>query len=320
MKQFFTLFGLLFLCVTPLHAAELLDKIVAVVGDEVITQSELERNLAPVFEEYKSRFQGAAFIEQMTKARASILSQMIEDKIVLQDAKKKKVRVSDEEIERKIVGIKKRFKTPEDFQRYLDSQGVTLTKLKERYRDMIAMQKLQHLEVRSKVVISPTEVQKYYEGHLDEFTSPEAFHIRAITIRKKRDLTGEGRDAKLARQKLEGLHDRIAKGASFEEIAKQNSEDTYAAEGGDMGFMSKGQFIPQLEDEIFKLEPGAMTSVLESDIGFHIFKLEGHQMKRTKTFDEAKEYIEGMLYTKRSQERFQEWISRLKQETYIAIQ
>jgi parvulin-like peptidyl-prolyl isomerase len=321
MKRIFTTFLLLILSLCPiprLHAAELLDKIVAVINDDIVTQSELDQNLAPVFQDYRARYQGEAFIENMTKARAQILNQMVEDKLVLQAAKAKKIPVGEEEVNRKVGDIKKRFRGEGDFQRFLDSQGITLTKLRQKYQDMLLMQKIQGAEVRSRVVVSPLEAKRYYDEHPDQFTMPEAFQVLSITLRKSGDKDAGKTDS--IRKKLEDLKKKIDSGAlSFQNAAKQYSEDTHAEEGGDMGFISKGEFIPQLEEAIFKLKQEEVTDVLESEIGFHIFKLTEYRQKLTKTFEESKQQIENLVYSEKARQRFQEWVSELRKKAYISI-
>ncbi len=323
MKRIFTTFSaLLFTLILTARpeAAELLDKIVAVVNDDIVTQSELDRNLAPVFHEYKSRYQGEVFIEKMTKARAQILNQMIEDKLVLQEAKAKNVPVSEEEVNRKLADFQKRFRAEKDMQLFLDSQGLTLTKLRDRYRDMIIIQKIQGAEVRSRVIVSPLEAKRHYDEHVKDFTSPEAFHVLTITIRKPAE--NEKTKAPLVdhRGKLEELRSDIMKGTiSFGDAAKQSSEDTHAEEGGDMGLLSKGQFIPQLEEAIFKLQPGEVTPVLETEIGYHIFKLIEKTPERVKSFDEARSSIEDIIYSEKSKTRFDEWMAQLRKNAYISV-
>jgi len=190
-----------------------------------------------------------------------------------------------------------------------------LTAMRDRYRDMIMIQKIQYLEVRSKVAVSPVETERFYRENPEKFVMPEAFHVSSITIRKK-----SARESELARQKLLGLRKRIVEGGvPFDEVARQNSEDTHAAEGGDMGWISRGDFIPQLEEAIFRLKPKEVTPVLESDIGWHLFRLEEHRAKKTKTFEETKEQIEGYLYSEKSRKRFEEWVARLRKDAYISI-
>jgi len=323
MRRIFTTFLALtftFLLMGRLEAAELLDKIVAVVNDDIVTQSELDRNLAPIFQEYKNRYQGEIFIEKMTKARAQILNQMIEDKLVLQEAKAKKVPVSEEELNRKLADFKRRFRTEKDFDLFLDSQGMTLTKLKDHYRDMIAIQKIQSAEVRSRVIVSPLEAKRYYDEHVKDFTSPESFHVLTITIRKHTQDDKTKTQAVDPQQKLESLRSSVLHGTlSFSEAAQKNSEDTHAEEGGDMGFMSKGQFIPQLEEAIFKLKPGEVTPVLETEIGYHIFQLVEVQPEHTKSFDESRDQIENIIYSEKSRKRFEDWVAQLRKNAYISI-
>jgi len=311
---------LLFLPAQPLQAREMIDRIVAVINDEVITQSELDRNLAPVYQEYKQRFTGQAFMRKMNEARMRVLNQMIEDKLVLQEAKLKEIQVTGQEIDRKVDEIKRRFNTQDDFQRYLDAQGITLRKLRKRYQEMLAIQKLQNMAVRSRVTVSPLEARRYYDENGDKFITPEAYLVNSITIRKKAPDSGFNRNDDQARKKIQGLRKRIVEGkVPFEEVAKENSEDTHAAEGGDMGFISKGEFIPHLEEAIFALKPSEISSVLESEIGYHLFLLRERRDKTEKTFEESKKMIERMLYNKKMQTRFDEWVNRLRRDAYISI-
>ncbi len=300
--------------------AELLDRIVAVVDDDVITQSELDRQLAPIYKAYKEQYKGAEFFTQMSKARMQVLNQMVEDKVVLAEAKRREIPVTDTEVQNKINEFKKRFRSTEDFQRFLDSQGITMTKLKSRYRDMIVIKKVQSYAVSSQVVVSPLEAKRYYEENPEKFKKPEAFWIRAITIRKKPGEKPKANRELPSKEKLTKLRNKILKGeGDFEEIARQNSEDTHAAEGGDMGPVLKDQLAPHLETAIFKLEPGKMTPVLETEIGFHVFKLERKEPEQKKSFEEAKKHIEAFLYQEKSRKRFAEWIKKLREDAYISI-
>lgn len=322
MKKIFPVLFFLFLVlpVSVLEAAELIDRIVAVVNDEVVTQSELDRQLAPIYQSYKEQYQGSEFFSQMNKARTQILNQMIEDKLVLQDAKKKKIEVSDGEVDGKLAEVRSRFRSEEDFKRFMDSQGMTLNKLKERYRDTIMIQKVQYVAVRMQVVVSPTEARKYYDEHQAEFKSPEALEVRSLTIRKKPGEPPQNAKNSPGKEKAEGLRRRIVQGqAKFEEIADQFSEDTHAKEGGDMGKIHRGELAPQFEDAVFKLDEGQVTPVLESEIGFHIFKLDKKEPEKVIPYEEAKRGTEGRIYQEKAKKKFNEWIERLKQDAYIAV-
>jgi len=318
MKQaiFTLILSLIFAFPGTSSAKELLDRIVAVVNDDVITQSELDRQLAPIYQSYKQQYKGNKFFTEMGKARRKVLNQMIEDRLVLQEAKAREVRVTQQEIDRKVDEFKRRFQTDADFERFLDRQGITMTKLRGKYRDILAIQKIQQYAVKSRVVVSPLEAKRYYEEHSDEFSSPESYSIRSITLRKK-DSDEKNTDVKekTATVRSQILNEEI----SFIEAAKKYSEDTHAVEGGDMGQMSRGEFIPHLEEAIFSLEPGKITKVLESDIGYHIFLLEGIQEAQVQDFETSKEAIEGYLYQQKNAENFKEWVERLRKDAYISI-
>jgi parvulin-like peptidyl-prolyl isomerase len=322
-KRFF--FGILLVLFFPVYSvrAEVVDKIVAVVNDEPITQSELDIYLAPIYHQYKSVYFGEDFQEKMNDARLKLLNQLIEDKLVLQEAKKLGVTVSDSEIDEKLNELKSHFKSDEEFQNLLSQQGLTLKQMRKRFEDQIAIRKLHQYEIRSKVVISPKDVEAFFDAHKDEFKLPERVKLSTIMLRKKQQNLVEGektasssRDPqmKLAQEILQ----KLKKGESFEKLAKQYSEESHAAQGGDVGMVGRGDLIPEIEEAIFKLEKGGLSEVVESSVGFHIFRVEDKQPPKDRTLEEVREEIQGILYREKSRDRFEKWMNNLKNHAYIS--
>lgn len=297
---------------------EILDKVVAVVNDEIITQSELDQLLGPVYEQFRKAYSGSDFSRKMEEARYGLLMQLIEDRLVYQEAKRLGIEVTEEEINERLESFKEKFKK-DDFERLLREQGLSVSKLKDRYKEQISIRKLHQMQVRGKVIVTPLEVEDYYKQHVNEFTEDEKIRVRTITIRKNEDAIGGKNEDPEARRKADEILGKIYNGESFEELAKTVSEDTKAQDGGDLGFIARGELLPSIDEVIFNLRIGDVSPVLTTDMGYHIFKVVERQEKKERSFDEAEKAIHEGLMRKKSQERFKEWMEELKKNAYISL-
>lgn len=298
---------------------QLLDQVVAVVNDDPITQSELDGVLRPVYEDYKVQYAGQMLMDAMTEAKRKILNQMIEDKLVYQEAKNQKIEPDPGEIEQMMAEFKKKFKNDAELDDALSKEGMTLSLLRERLERQAVIRKLQDMEVRAKVVVSPLEVEDYYAQHPDEFASDGLVRVRSLTIKKSDEARDKGLTDENAKAKIQGLKKRIEQTGDFEAVAMQNSEDTSAKEGGLSNWIKQGEMIPEINQVIFSLKPGQMSDIIETPMGYHLFRLEEKKEKYRKTLEEARPEILDKLYRQKSAKRFQEWMETLKRNAYISI-
>ncbi|MBU1863937.1 MAG: peptidylprolyl isomerase [Candidatus Omnitrophica bacterium] len=310
------IFALFIIMASRSAYAETVNRIVAVVNDEAITQSELDVLLVPLYKQYRSVYSGDEFVTKMNEARSNLLNQLIEDRLVAQEAKRIGVKVSEDEIEVQVEEVKKKFVSEEAFNDFLFQQNITIDKLYKRYEEQIAIRKLHQYEVRQKVVVSPGELETYYEEHLDDFTEKEKLKVRTILIKKKR---GEESIVDEAKKKMDIVVEELKKGVSFAELARQYSGGTHAAEGGELGFITKGELIPQFDAVLFGLSVGERSPILETDIGFHIFSIDAKQEKKVKELPQVKEEIRDRIFRFKSKERFKTWMNELKENAYISI-
>lgn len=299
--------------------AEVLDKVAAVVNDEVITQSELDQLLLPVYEQYRGKLSADKLMEKMNETRQRLLSQMIEDKLVYQEAKRLSVQVTEEEVTARYEEFKTRFPDESAFDKLLTQQGLTVSKLKQRYREQIAIQKLHHHEIRSKIIVTPKDIEEYYTRHLSKFTREETVQARTITIRKSEDSVSKKLPDPVAKAKAEDILRRLYAGEDFALVARQSSEDTMATEGGNLGGVVRGDLVRNVDEVLFTLKPGELSPILETEMGYHIFKVEGKKERKTKSLEEIRDKIHDLLFREKSRQRFKEWVDGLKKNAYITI-
>jgi len=293
------------------HAA-IMDKIIVVVNDEVITQSELDAKLEPFVQQARAIYGDKALQARLRDIRDKVLDQMITDKLVISEARRRNIEVPEKEIDDRIADVKKNFKSDDEFTRTMLSQGLTMATLRDHYSTTIMAQRLMGREVMSKIVVTPTDVFNYYKDHKSEFVVPMSAETRMITIRP-----GKDRDDTAAEGTIKALAEQARNGGDFAELAKTYSEDSYALNGGAMGCVLKGEMLPAIDSAIFSLNVGDVSEPVKTDMGYHIFKVESLCESRAKRFDEVSKDIEHIVYNEKLKKRLDAFMDKLKQNAYI---
>ncbi|MCM8790398.1 MAG: peptidylprolyl isomerase [Candidatus Omnitrophica bacterium] len=295
-------------------AGEVVDRIVVVVNNEVITQSEIDRMLAPLYHQYKSLYPADKLVKKLDDARQAIIAQLINDKLILGEAKKMKIEVTEKEIDAKIEEVQKRFASPQMFEQALAEQHMTLKELRERFKEQIMSRKLVDAKVGATIIITPGDVSSYYEKHASEFTQPEEVKVRNILIK-----TGPDTDEQKVLERVKEIDTRLKEGGDFAELAKLYSQGPGASDGGLMGFVRRGDLMPDLEDVVFSLKQGEISGVIRSSIGYHFFKVEEKHEQKTLSLAEARKMIEDAIFLERAKEKMKGWVEGLKRSAYIAF-
>ena len=303
----------LFFC-SHAFANEVVERIVAVVNDEIITEQDLEFMMAPVVAQLRTRLTGAEFEEKVAQTRQEFLNKVIEDKLILSEAKRRKVIVKDAEVDDTMTDVRNKFPSREVFMKSLEEQGLTEKKLWNRFHDQVLTQKLVAYEVKSKVSVSPGEVNEYYKTHAQEFLQDDRVRLQHILIR-----VGP-RSEEEAKAFSESLIKQLGEGKSFQELAKAYSEGTEAKEGGEMGWVDKGQLMGEIDEKIFVLSEGQITApAVKSSLGYHIFKVIERSKASGKPFADVKDQIQDKLFREKLKERLDHWIDGLKKTAYISV-
>ena len=302
-----------------LAETQLLDQVVAVVNEEAITQSELDMLLRPIYEHYKGEYQGQHLFRKLTEARQKLLNQLIEDRLVYQEAKKEKIEVDEIDIDHQVDQFKKQFPTQKEWEEALHKQGMTLGFVRDRFRRQTMVRNLHDREIRSKVVVSPLEIEHYYREHPEEFSKQDRLKVRSITLKKNDDVRAQGLKDEEAWKNIQDFRKKIVEGADFGELAKQFSQDSHASKNGLGDWVEKGDMIPEIDDVIFKLKVGQVSEVIETSMGYHLFLLIERKEGHKRTFEEARDEIHNKLFQQKMEERFNQWMEELKQTAYISI-
>ena len=298
--------------------AEVVDRIIAYVNDDIITLSELnERTNAFVAARRQNPFLREED-ESLEKIRRNMLDALINERLAAQEISRLKITVSEEEIDAAIGRImQENHLTREAMEAELRKEGKTVEALREHIKQSMEQTKLVNREVRDKTVITDEMVQAYYKEHVEEFESRKRFHIQDIYLPFTPNGSSEERSSwrKLAQQILE----RLRQGEDFSTLAKRYSQGLGAEAGGDLGFFSKGELEPLLEAAIEALQPGEVSPDIETTRGIHIIKLKEVEKAPAKPLSEVEETIRNSLYKREVDFRYREWLSGLRERSYVKI-
>ncbi|MFH1665815.1 MAG: SurA N-terminal domain-containing protein [Candidatus Omnitrophota bacterium] len=296
----------------PAHA-EMVDKVIVVVNDEVITQREFDRAFTPVKQSYEANFKGDELMRRQDAARKGILEQLINTKLAISLAKKGKIEADEQELKSRIDKIKGYYENEEMFLQALNEKGTNLTEFEKEIREQMLAQKLVDKEVMSKIVVTPAEIKELYDSNREKLVSPDRVKVRGILI-KKTEGAEEGADLK----RMEAVMSRVVKGEDFITVATEISEGPYAATGGDMGYIARGQTLREIDEAIFTLKPGQKSDIVETDIGYHVFLVEDVQKARPLEYDEVSDFLKDQLFRKKFQEALMKWLDVKRKDAYIS--
>jgi peptidyl-prolyl cis-trans isomerase SurA len=242
------------------------------------------------------------------------LNNLIEMKLQLQAAGKMGLSVSDDEVDAAIADIKKKFNlTDEAFLASLRSEMLSMKEYRNRLREQILLQKVINFAVRASVVVPDEEIESYLKEHEKEYGGKEKLRIRQIFF----SAPGDGQARKKLLEKADQIYRRIVAGEDFSALAKLYSEGPAREFGGDIGYISRGSALKELEDTALALKVGEVSRPFWSRAGLHIIKLE----ERLQGGDAArvKENIKKMLSRKKFEEQYHNWISQLRENANIEI-
>jgi len=300
------------ICAAASLHAEVIDKIAVVVNDEVITETEISRMLAPVYVRYKQLYQGDELIAKLEKARQGIVEQLIEDRLILTEAKKLNIEVDEQDVEAKVEEARKRVGSKERFDQELASEGMGLKDLRRYYREQLMKNSLINQKVGGKITVTPVEIDNYYRDHMGDFAQPEEIRLMNILIRP-------GEDPEKASAAAEEVLQKIKAGGDFAELAKAYSQGPNASEGGLMDFAKKGDLLPEVENVVFNLKEGEVSGIVRTEAGYYIFKVDRKEAAKALSLPEARREVEDAIFKEKARQKVKGWIEGLKKNAYIAF-
>lgn len=300
------------------QCTETVDRIVAVVNDEIITLSDLQKAMA-VFEKQIQAKGGLSNEDRKAvyQLREKMLDKLVDEKLTDQEITRLQLKVTEKEIDDAIEQIKSRnYLTDEQLRAALSQEGLTLESYREDLKKELLRPRLINYQVKSKIIITDEDIKAYYEAHKEKYAGFRKYHIWHLVQRP----TGFGSDEK---QKIETNIETVAgelkNGAHIKDVVKKFSEGSSDQSGGDLGLYLLDELSPLLKKNISGLAQGEYTDVIETPNGFQLFYLEEIVDFPAKKIEDVSPEISEKLYSEVVDEKFKSWLKGLREKSHIKI-
>lgn len=319
--------------------SNIVDEIVARVGNSIITHADLEKGKQLSIEELKQRYP-QDWQSKWTDRQKDVLRDLIDQQLLLEKGKELGITGETETIKRlnemrQQLGLS----TMEDLEKAAQQQGVSYQDFKQQIQDSFITQQVVQREVGSRIHITNEEIQAWYDAHQKELTSDESVTLGEILVStqpsKPADDKEKNKDkdqkpqqplpedpAKVAQaqQKAEGILSMLRKGGmSFEDAAKKLSDGSTASEGGPIGTFKRGELAKELEDKTFTLKKGDFTDVIRTKQGFLILKVLEHHPAGIPPVKDVEDKIREAIYVQKLEPAARAYLTKLREEAYIDV-
>jgi len=217
----------------------------------------------------------------------------------------------------------------EDLEKAAKEQGISYEDFKAKIRNDIITQQVVRDEVGRRLQITPSEIQRFYDAHKQEFSQPESVRLSEILVstgsaapsatEKGATVADDPQRLATAKAKADDIEEKLKAGQSFETLARTYSDGTTAAQGGDLGNFKRGQLAKELEDKTYSLKPGEFTAPIRTKQGYIILKLAQHNAGGVPDFKDVEPQVEEMMYVQRMQPALRQYLATLREQAYYEV-
>jgi len=307
--------------------AELIDRVVAEVNDEVITLSEVEEEGQAFFRKIAVEAPPQDRDEAMARARVDVLDGLIDKTLIRQEAEKQEISVTEEETDAAFQQILATANVSRDtFLERLYASGLDEVTYRSNLQSQILQNKLISREIRSKIIITEDKILDYYDAQYTRRVDEGSYYLLQIGVSWGETQVSQSSAGAIAEEKINARKqaERVQKlarsGQDFRELARKFSDLPSAADGGDIGVFQEDDMASYMKNAVLSLKPGEISPIIETPVGYQFFKLlstrEGGIIIQA-PYDTVKDEIREILFQEAMQSEFKDWIKGIKERAYI---
>jgi peptidyl-prolyl cis-trans isomerase SurA len=299
----------------PLHAQVVVDRVVASVDGQPITTHDIK-----VFAAANGTTAPDPNDPNASAETRSVLKALISQALLKQEVKKYADKVDDSQVDDYIQNLERKGNlTDAEMRAQLKQAGTSYAELRKKVRLQLETMTMINDEVRKKINIPPAEIKAYYDAHPGEFTTKqERFKLAQILIAVPENATPAQVEA--ARDKAESIRKQALAGGNFAMLASKYSDDASKTKGGELGYFQPSDLMDSIHTAVENLKAGQLSPVVRTKFGFHILKVEEHDLPGRKPLAEVSPEILDTLMTEKAKDKFQHWIdSDLTKRHYVEV-
>lgn len=299
----------------PPVLARVVDGVAAVVNDDVILVSEINEAMRPLIREYRQRYSGADLRQRLQDVQEAVVTKAIEDRLILQVAKKAEITADKAQVDERLQSVIDRFGAVKEFEAELRRRGMSLREYREQVRDQIVVQETIRQVVGAKIRVTDNEIAEYYRTHRDDFEVAPARRVSDIFLAyNPASPTADREGVRVRARQIVMLAEE---GADFGELARKFSQGPHRDKGGDIGFVTRGEILPVLEEAAFSQPVAGTPALVDTANGLHILAVMAARPGRVIPLSEARPRIQTTLTEQKQNDKYQEWIAELKAQSFI---
>ena len=235
------------------------------------------------------------------------LDKLIEDKLILAAANDKGIDVRGDIVDKRMKEIRDRYASEEDFLKAIGAEGLTVSDLEQKLTDQLKVKYEVDMEVRDKIFVNPQDVTDYYNQHMSEFERKPRVNLQSIFVSFDKHSKQE------ARTLADEARSRLLAGENFDQVFQKYSD------GSSVGEIEQGQMVDSIENVVFSLKLEEVSDPVEVENGIYVFKAIGISPGKQQTLAEVKDKIYGELLDDEFQDKFKEWVDKLRKKAYVEI-
>lgn len=289
----------------------------ASVNGVAISRAQFDNALA--YQQEVAALRGVSITDaQLPTLKYQVLENLISQELLYQESQRYGISVDESEIDKTYEERKQKanFETDAAFEEALKQSNKSVASYREEIKQGLAIDRFVQAKFTDQTVVTDTEAKQYYDSNPSYFQEPEQVRVSHIMIRAASDAEQSEKDS--ARSKIEAVKKRLEAGEDFASVAGEVSEDANSkSNGGDLGYLSKGQTPQSFEDTAFALKRDETSDIVETGSGYHILKLTDHKDARTVGFEESKSDIVSLLKNSKVNNSVDSYIVELKTKSTI---
>jgi peptidyl-prolyl cis-trans isomerase SurA len=297
-------------------AAEIRNRIVAIVNSDVVTLYELNERIRLLTRKDPAELRRQSH-DKFLKVRRRVLDLLVEEKLAKQKVAELGISVDSKDVDAAIERIKQNNSiTQDELEAALKKDGMTFEEYRENLRGQIERMRLIDAEVQSKIIIRDELIQDYYKAHKNEFVVNAEVHLASIFVVGSLEIPGQRR---ALRTRAESIVERLKTGEDFAQLAREYSKGPGAREGGDLGVFKTSQLNETLKETIAGMSAGDISDPIAIPTGYQILKVIDKKEGRMRTPEEVRDAVFEILYKKEMEKRYMAWMKALREKSYTKI-
>ncbi|MBA3613931.1 MAG: peptidyl-prolyl cis-trans isomerase [Nitrospirales bacterium] len=270
----------------------LTDRIIAVVNKEVITWSDLDKEIQDEYKRLTAKYHGEELDRRYHQKQREVLNKLIDDRLQIQEAQAKGVTVTQDEIDEALR------RTP-----------LPPTQTEEEFGHQMLLKKLFDFEIRRNIVVEEEEIKRYYDANPTLFLTSPHYRLKQCLIAGK-----EGVERERAKNKVQTMYAAWTPNTSLEDLATSRFEQVH-----ELGWVRENELLAPLRQVVKELKPGHISAPIETPLGFHLVMVEEIQQPQPLPLEAVERDIRGMLTKQRSEEAYRNWLADIKQKAFIDV-